>query len=97
MSSTRNTHLAALPAHRDLYYGGEWHRPAAGGYRATLDPAYGIALAEVAEAQADDVDAAVRAAQQGFEVWRRMKPLARANIMREAAAIRSTRGIPSPR
>jgi betaine-aldehyde dehydrogenase len=87
MSSSRNTHLAALPAHRDLYYGGEWHRPAAGGYRATLDPAYGIALAEVAEAQADDVDAAVRAAQQGFEVWRRMKPLARANIMREAAAI----------
>jgi betaine-aldehyde dehydrogenase len=85
--SSRDTHLASLPTHRDLYYGGAWHKPASGGYRATLDPAYGTPLAQVAEAQADDVDAAVKAAQQGFEVWRRMKPLARSNIMREAAAV----------
>jgi betaine-aldehyde dehydrogenase len=35
----------ALPRHRDLYYGGAWHR-AHGGYAATFDPATGQSLGD---------------------------------------------------
>jgi betaine-aldehyde dehydrogenase len=87
MSNSRDTQLASLPKHRELYYGGEWHKPVNGAYCATLDPAHGVSLADVAEASADDVDLAVAAAQKGFEIWRRMKPSARAAMMREAGAI----------
>jgi betaine-aldehyde dehydrogenase len=87
MSNSRDTQLTSLPKHRELYYGGEWHKPVNGAYCATLDPAHGVSLADVAEASADDVDLAVAAAQKGFEIWRRMKPSARAAMMREAGAI----------
>src|SRR6185369_5143212 len=35
----------------------------------------------------DDVDAAVKAAHQGFKIWRRMKPLDRAFVLRKAADV----------
>jgi betaine-aldehyde dehydrogenase len=75
----------ALPAHRDLYYGGAWHAPH-GGYAETFDPATAESLGRCAEADAADVDAAVEAARKGFEAWRRMKPLERAALMKRAAA-----------
>lgn len=75
-----------LPRRRELYYGGAWHEPR-GGYLETLNPATGESLGRVAEANAEDVDAAVRAAQSGFEVWRRMKPLERAGLLRKVAAV----------
>ena len=34
-----------LPTHFDLYYGGQWHRPA-GGYAPTLNPSNQQVLAE---------------------------------------------------
>lgn len=73
-----------LPDHRDLYYGGGWHR-ARGGTLPTHDPATGETLAEVAAADAADVDAAVDAARAGFKVWRDVLPLERARILREIA------------
>jgi betaine-aldehyde dehydrogenase len=79
--------LDTLPQHRDLYYGGEWHRPLSGVYRATANPADASTLAKVADASAADVDAAVQAAERGFQSWRRLKPVERGNIMREAAAV----------
>ncbi len=75
-----------LPTRRELYYGGAWHEPR-GGYLETVNPATGQSLGKVAEANAEDVDAAVRAAQAGFEVWRRMKPLERAGLLRKVAAV----------
>ena len=75
-----------LPAHRDLYYGGAWREPH-GGYVETFNPATGESLGRCAEADAADVDAAVRAAREGFAVWRRMKPLERAALMKKAAAV----------
>jgi betaine-aldehyde dehydrogenase len=75
-----------LPRRRDLYYGGQWHAPH-GGYSDTLDPATGTSLGPVAEADADDVEAAVQAAQAGFQVWRRLKPQDRAALLREFAAL----------
>jgi betaine-aldehyde dehydrogenase len=79
-----DTVKGVLPLHRDLYYGGAWHAPH-GGYTETYDPATGTSLGRCAEADATDVDAAVAAARKGFEAWRRMKPLERAALMKEAA------------
>ncbi|HZQ61460.1 MAG TPA: aldehyde dehydrogenase family protein [Casimicrobiaceae bacterium] len=75
-----------LPQHRDLYYGGAWHR-AKGGYAVTFNPGDGTALGEVAQANAADVAAAVAAAQAGFDAWRAVAPLERARILRRIAAI----------
>jgi betaine-aldehyde dehydrogenase len=75
----------ALPTHRELFYGGAWH-PAHGGSRETLDPATGASLGPCAEADAQDVDAAVAAAEAAFAQWRRVKPLERAAIVRAIAA-----------
>ncbi len=76
---------AILPKHRDLYYGGKWQKPA-GGYIDTYNPATGESLGPCAEANAADVDAAVKAAHQGFQIWRKMKPLERAGLMKKVAA-----------
>jgi betaine-aldehyde dehydrogenase len=76
---------SVLPAHRQLYYGGGWREPH-GGYAETFNPATGESLGRCAEADAGDVDAAVRAARDGFAQWRRMKPLERAALMKKAAA-----------
>lgn len=75
-----------LPQHRDLYYGGAWHQPH-GGYLDTLNPATGDNLGPCAEANAQDVDAAVKAAQKGFAEWRRLKPSERAAMMKQFAAV----------
>jgi betaine-aldehyde dehydrogenase len=74
-----------LPRHRDLYYGGAWHVPQ-GGYQETFNPATGESLGRCAEANAADVGAAVRAAREGFAVWRATKPAQRAAAMRAFAA-----------
>jgi betaine-aldehyde dehydrogenase len=72
---------------RDLYYANAWH-PARNGQRVEVkNPATSESLGKVAWAQAEDVDAAVKAAYSGFKLWRRTKPLERAAILREAAAI----------
>ena len=76
---------AILPRHRDLYYGGKWHTPK-GGYQDTLNPATGQSLGPCAEANAEDVDAAVQAAHRAFRTWRAVKPLERAALMRQVAA-----------
>jgi betaine-aldehyde dehydrogenase len=75
---------AILPRHRDLYYGGKWQKPA-GGYQETLNPATGAGLGQCAEANAADVDAAVKAAHQGYKTWRAVKPLERAALMKQVA------------
>jgi betaine-aldehyde dehydrogenase len=85
MSDTIN-YLKILPQHRDLYYGGSWHQ-AKGGYQETMNPATGESLGLCAEANAEDVDAAVRAAHEGFLVWKKIKPLERANLLKKVAAV----------
>jgi len=75
-----------LPQHRDMFYGGAWHVPR-GGYVDTLNPATGESLGRVAQANAEDVDLAVAAAQAGFATWRNVAPLERARILRRIAQI----------
>jgi betaine-aldehyde dehydrogenase len=77
---------AILPRHRDLYYDGKWQKPG-GGYQDTLNPATGKSLGPCAEANAEDVDAAVRAAHKAFKSWRAVKPLERAALMKKVAAV----------
>jgi len=84
MSSSNPT--LVLPQHRDLYYGGAWHRPQ-GGYLDTFNPATGESLGPAAEANSADVDAAVRAAQKGFAIWRGIKPLERAGLLKKVAQV----------
>lgn len=75
---------SVLPRHFDLYYGGKWHR-ATGGYAPTSNPANQQILAEVAQANADDIDAAVKAAQAGFLAWAEVPAARRGELMREIA------------
>ena len=76
---------AVLPRHRDLYYDGKWQKPR-GGYQDTLNPATGRSLGPCAEANAEDVDAAVQAAHRAYRTWRAVKPLERAALMKQVAA-----------
>jgi acyl-CoA reductase-like NAD-dependent aldehyde dehydrogenase len=82
----RSTALV-LPTRRDLYYGGAWHEPLANSFIDVINPATNASLGVIANASAGDVDAAVAAAQAGFAAWRRVPPLERGRILREAAAI----------
>jgi betaine-aldehyde dehydrogenase len=86
LSKVRATIESILPEHRDLYYGGAWQKPQ-GGYLDTWNPATGESLGPCAEANAVDVDAAVRAAHVAFKEWRRIKPLERAALMKKVAAV----------
>ncbi|HEU4377281.1 MAG TPA: aldehyde dehydrogenase family protein [Hyphomicrobiaceae bacterium] len=76
-----------LPEHRDIYYGGAWHRARSGRYADTINPGTGEVLAAVADGTAEDVEAAIAAARAGFETWRRIAPLERARLLRRVAAI----------
>jgi len=52
-----------------LFIGGEWRKPSSGKYFDSANPANGKALAKVASATAEDVNAAVEAARAAFESW----------------------------
>src|SRR5258706_9667843 len=76
-----------LPSHFDLFYGGAWHAPKSGRYVDTLNPALDEPIARVADASAEDAEAAILAAHDAFEGWRALKPLQRGDILRAAAKI----------
>ncbi|GAA0501703.1 aldehyde dehydrogenase family protein [Pigmentiphaga daeguensis] len=76
-----------LPTHRQLFYGGAWHEPLAGVYAPTINPAYDERLADAPVADARDVDAAVRAAQDAFPAWAATLPRERGRMLRQAADI----------
>ncbi len=75
-----------LPSHRDLYYGGGWHKPQ-GGYAETINPATGESLGIAPNANAADVDAAAKAAHAAFQDWKKVKPTDRAALMRKVSAV----------
>ena len=57
----------------------------------TLNPATGQAFAQLHDANAADVDAAVAAAQDGFEIWSAMTGTERGRILRKAADLLRSR------
>jgi len=76
-----------LPKNRGAYYGGAWHEPKAGRFVDTISPGTGQSLGKVADAGAEDIDAAVATAKAAFTEWRRVLPLERAKILRRIAEI----------
>jgi aldehyde dehydrogenase (NAD+) len=53
----------------DLFINNQWVKPASNQYIESINPANGKSLARVAAANADDVDAAVKAARAAFASW----------------------------
>ena len=76
-----------LPAPRHHYYGGAWHPSVGGGEMPVTSPASGESLGVASAADAEDVDRAVHAAQQGFEVWRDTPAQERAACIRRAITV----------
>jgi aminomuconate-semialdehyde/2-hydroxymuconate-6-semialdehyde dehydrogenase len=72
-----------------LFIDGAFADASSGATFATVDPANGETIAEIASAQAEDVDRAVRAARRAFDdgPWRRTTPAARAGHLRKLAAL----------
>src|SRR6266852_4399127 len=68
---------------KKLFIGGKWVESASGKTFATIDPSTGEVLAQVAEADAEDVDRAVAAARKAHEsgVWRELPPSERARML----------------
>jgi aldehyde dehydrogenase (NAD+) len=64
-----------------LFIGGAWREPAAGRYFDTLDPSNGEKLAQVAQGDARDIDAAVQAASDAAPKWRALTPHLRARYL----------------
>ena len=77
---------SVLPKHRDLFYDGQWQKPR-GGYIETLNPGTGQSLGSCAEANAEDVNAAVQSAHRAWKAWRKTKPLERAVLLRKVAEV----------
>jgi len=71
--------LACQP--KRMLIGGEWVEAASGKTFNAFNPATGQALAQVAEADREDIDGAVRAARRAFDgAWAKVKP-ARAAVV----------------
>lgn len=87
--SPEATDHVKLASRYELFIGGKWVAPKSGKYFPTVSPSTEETLAEVAEANAEDVDLAVRAARRAYEgVWSKMRPEERGKyIFRIARAI----------
>ncbi|MEI2302250.1 aldehyde dehydrogenase [Ensifer sp. MJa1] len=72
-----------------LFIGGDFVAPKNGNYIASYDPTTGAPWYHLAEADADDVEAAVAAAEVAFRnpVWRRMTQTDRGALMRRLAEL----------
>ena len=86
--------VGILPTQRGLYYGGAWHAPKAGVYLATINPTYNEAISNAPIADAQDVDAAVQAAQAAFPAWAATPPVERGRYLRKAAAVLREHAMP---
>ena len=73
--------LSGFDFSKSLFIGGAWRAAGSGGTFATRDPATGKLLAEVAEAGAGDVDAAVAAARKALPKWRAATGYDRARVL----------------
>ncbi len=68
-----------------LYINGIWQPAAAGKTIPVLDPATAKQIGTVAWAERVDLDAALAAAERGFQVWRNTSAFDRSKLMRRAA------------
>jgi (Z)-2-((N-methylformamido)methylene)-5-hydroxybutyrolactone dehydrogenase len=71
-----------------MFIGGRWRDSASGATLPSVNPTTDEVWSEIADATAEDVDEAVRAANMAFEdgPWRRMAPTERGRILKKIAA-----------
>src|SRR5215203_5970715 len=73
---------ATIKPQYDLFINGEWVKPSSGKYFDTINPATEEKLSEIAEANASDVDSAVKASRNAYEkVWKKMPAKERAKYI----------------
>jgi aldehyde dehydrogenase (NAD+) len=70
-----------------LFVDGDWAEPRSGRWFDTVNPATEEKLAEVAEADEADVDAAVRSAERAFRRWSRLAPAERGKYVYRIARL----------
>lgn len=70
-----------------LYINGQWQDAQAGETLAVINPATEQEIGRVAKAKTSDLDLALKAAEQGFQVWKDTAPAERAKIMKKAAIL----------
>lgn len=81
----------SIPDYFPLHIGGE-HRDAAGGARFTVEnPANGATICEMAEGDATDIDAAVKAAHAAKASWGAKSGAERADVLNRIAALLTER------
>lgn len=68
-----------------LYINGQWQDAQSGDSFAVINPATEQEIGRVAKAQIADLDQALQAAAQGFEVWKATSAAERAKVMKKAA------------
>ncbi len=85
------TRIEGLPdrasLHTQLFIDGEFRDAAGGETVPTIDPATNQPIADVAAAQAEDVDRAVAAARRAFPAWRDLDPEKRSRILLRVAEL----------
>jgi succinate-semialdehyde dehydrogenase / glutarate-semialdehyde dehydrogenase len=86
MTETTTTTSSSYPDTR-LLIAGVWRDAAGGKTIAVANPATGQTIGRVAHATVGDLDAALAAAQKGFEAWRNVPAAERATTMRKAAGL----------
>lgn len=67
-----STDIVKIESQNKLFIGGKFVAPATGKYFATVNPATGEKLADIAMASAKDVDLAVKAARKAFTPWAKL-------------------------
>ena len=69
----------------DYFANGDWHKPVSGEYLDSIDPATGEVWAKIPKCSSEDVDKAVQAAHQAFEIgpWGKMLPSQRGQVLRK--------------
>ncbi|TPW32941.1 NAD-dependent succinate-semialdehyde dehydrogenase [Pararhizobium mangrovi] len=71
----------------NLYIAGDWREASDGATRSVTDPATETSLGTIAIATEADIDAALSAAQAGFETWRRVGTWERSARLRRVAEL----------
>ena len=90
--SLEGTSHIQLKKKYDLFIDGKWVKPKSGKYFASVNPANEEILAEVAHANEEDVDQAVKAARKAYtEVWSKLAPSERAKYIYRIARLMQER------
>ena len=90
--SLEGTSHIQLKKKYDLFIDGKWVKPKSGKYFSSVNPANEEVLADVAYANASDVDLAVKAARKAYNnVWSKMAPSERAKYIYRIARMMQER------